>query len=197
MQMGARVIIASRTHDKCLATADNFRKQYSESPGVLETMALDTSDLISVKAFVAWFHKDHKQLDFLVNNAGILYLPTDPMGTPENPLQSKQGYDKCFATNYLGHFLLTHLLLPTLKSTPSARILFVSSSSHLQVDGSGLRPTSNGGKLGRPNAARSDIYTSAHWITAYANSKLAQILHMNVLQKIITQDPKSNNLKVI
>ena len=93
----------------------------------------------------------------------------------------------------MGHFLLTELLLPLLKKTPHSRVLNIASSVHLQVNGEALRPPGDGTQ---PHAARSDIYTTRHWIDSYGNSKLAQILHMRELQAAIDKDP-STDLKVI
>lgn len=121
-----------------------------------------------------------------------MYLPADGMPTPEAPLRSKQGFDKCFATNFLGHYLLTELLTPLLKTTGNGRIVFVASSAHLQVGGKSLKCDSDTA----PEAARGDIYSSSHWITAYGNSKLAQLLHMKTLAAQFETDNDVNGLKV-
>ena len=92
----------------------------------------------------------------------------------------------------MGHFLLTELLLPLLKDTPGARILNIASSVHLQVNGDALRPP-DGGAM--PLAARSDVYTTRHWIDSYGNSKLAQLLHMRELQALLDND-SSTDLQV-
>jgi NAD(P)-dependent dehydrogenase (short-subunit alcohol dehydrogenase family) len=97
----------------------------------------------------------------------------------------------------MGHFLLTELLLPLLKRTPGARVVSVASTVHLQVHGDALRPSSGEGKgdSGAPAAARSDIFTTRHWMDSYGNSKLAQILHMSELQNLLNGDT-STDLKV-
>mmetsp|Transcript_18283 Transcript_18283/g.26691 ORF Transcript_18283/g.26691 Transcript_18283/m.26691 type:complete len:289 (+) Transcript_18283:416-1282(+) len=156
---------------------------------------LDTSDFDSVIEFATWYRAKHNTLTYLVNNAGILYL-TEKVGTcPDNPLRSKQGYDLAFATNYLGHFLLTELLLPLLKKSNDARIVQVASSAHYQVDGSELRTDGTS----PPIASRSDVYTLSHWVNSYGNNKLAQILHATQLQRIINSEAhcRPPNLKVV
>jgi NAD(P)-dependent dehydrogenase (short-subunit alcohol dehydrogenase family) len=81
---------------------------------------LDLADRASVRAFTAgWEGK----LDVLVNNAGIMALP-DLQRTPE-------GCEMQFATNYLGHFLLTLGLHRALAAAGTARIVSLSSSGHL------------------------------------------------------------------
>lgn len=57
--------------------------------------------------------------------SGINYSTQGMFPTPSTPLRSRQGYDLLFATNYLGHFLLTDLLMSLLKSTKGARVLQV------------------------------------------------------------------------
>lgn len=135
--------------------------------------------------------KDSSFHVLLYTTIGIVYLPNQPKPTPEAPFRSKQGYDQCFATNYLGHYLLTELLTPMLKATGHARIVFIASSAHLQVGGQSLQCHN-----GTPDAARSDVFTASHWITAYGNSKMAQLLHMKVLNARLQNDADSNGLKV-
>ena len=104
-------------------------------------------------------------------------------------MKSRQGYDMLFATNYLGHYLLTELMLPLLKKTVKSRIVFVSSTSHLQVDGRGLQ--TSGSSV--PYAAQCGDYSSKFWITAYANSKLAQLY---VIYNYKSTDSLSNYLSI-
>ena len=100
---------------------------------------------------------------------------------------------KVFATNFMGHFLLTELLLPLMKKTQGARVVHISSSTLVQVTGEALRPGSGGEA---PAAARSDIFTTKHWLDSYGNSKLAQVLHMYALQEKLDQD-ESAHVKVL
>lgn len=193
--MHANVIIASRTLSKCNQTVEDIKKVVVGSKGSLKSMELDTSDLNKVAKFVNEFKASHNELHFLVNNAGIMYFTHMDKATPEKPLRTPQGYDQAFATNFMGHYLLTELLLPLLKSTPQARVVSISSSVHLQVDGKAMLPTKDSnGKL-MPLAARSDVYTLGHWVDSYGNSKLAQIYHMNTLMNKIRQDANTD-LKV-
>lgn len=94
-------------------------------------MALDTSHLLSVYDFVTRFHEHFIRLHALVLNAGI-----NTFGLTTATARTSEGYDMCFATNFLGHYLLTRLLLPTLRSTACAgglhpaRVVCVSSVAH-------------------------------------------------------------------
>lgn len=82
-------------------------------------LALDTSSLAKVRAFVAAFKKLNVPLAGLVCNAGI---------AGRTVTKTADGFSNIFETNYLGHFLLTQLLLPLM--TPNGRIVTVSSERH-------------------------------------------------------------------
>lgn len=186
-EMGATVVIASRNASKCASTISEIKTKFPNSVGKLEVGIIDTSDLRSVSEFARAFLKGHKELHALINNAGIHYVSTegDPINHLNLPMKSAQGYDLAFATNYLGHFLLTELLLPTIAKTSSCgTILNVSSTYHFLGDGDMLIPQviDNGEPL-MPFAARSDINTIQHRMLAYGNNKLAQVLHAKELQR--------------
>lgn len=183
--MGATVIIASRSEQRCLKTTENIKSLYPRSKGTVVPMPVDLSDLLSVRSFGQWFLANYQQLDILVNNGAINYVTNNAISTDEAPLKSKQGYDLCFASNYLGHFLLTDLLLPILRRTPRARILQISSNAQFSVDGKDLIPLSENKA---PIAAEFRINDATHRSKAYGNSKLAQMLHAQGLQKILDQD---------
>jgi len=107
-------------------------------------------------------------------------------------LQSPQHYDLAFATNYLGHFLMSKMLLPTLeRSGPGVRVLSVSSTYHGLSDGTMLEVDGPGGT---PLAARGDINTNQHRVLSYANNKLAQILHAKEAQ---TRLPANSLVKFV
>ena len=80
-------------------------------PGSVEVMELDLASLASVRRFAEAFIAKYDRLDGLVNNAGV-------MASPEG--KTEDGFETQFGTNHLGHFLLTELLLDTLRaSAPS------------------------------------------------------------------------------
>jgi NAD(P)-dependent dehydrogenase (short-subunit alcohol dehydrogenase family) len=185
-ELGATVVIASRSPKKCEETIELIQSEISSSSGSLVSHSLDVSDLDSVQSFATWFNTKFSHLDILVNNAGINYRSNSMKPSPEIPLVSPQGYDLTFASNYLGHFLLTELLLPKLFSTLDSRIVLVSSGAHYFVNGSSLVPNPN------PRAALvPDHLDTHHWEEAYGNSKLAQVFHMYSLQERITEQTSS------
>ncbi|XP_054059661.1 retinol dehydrogenase 12-like [Rissa tridactyla] len=115
----ARTILACRNRERGQAAVEEIRAA-TGNPAVLLRL-LDTSSLASVRAFAQAVLREEKRLDVLVNNAGLTGLPFTI--TPE-------GLEKTFATNYLGPFLLTNLLLDLLKASAPARIVNVSSFRH-------------------------------------------------------------------
>ena len=148
--MGAHVVVASRNRRKCRQTIREIKKTYNESAGKLEVGILDTSDLESVASFARSFLANHSQLHYLINNAGIHYISTagDPLRNMSLPMVSPQGYDLAFATNYLGHFLLTELLLPLIAETSSYGVVVnIASSFHYLSDGAMLKVPSKKGAL--------------------------------------------------
>ncbi|CAM0953242.1 unnamed protein product [Alopecurus aequalis] len=159
---GAHVIMAARN----LAPADSVRMAVlAETPAAtLDVMELDLSSMASVRKFVG----KGLPLNILVNNAGVMAIPL---------ALSKDGIEMRFATNHVGHFLLTHLLLETMKKT----------SRESNVEGRIVNVSSEGHKFfGYPEGIRFDkINDEAEYGTfgAYGQSKLANILHANELSR--------------
>jgi len=104
---GARVIVAARNEDKA-------QRAIKELPGLLEVRQLDVSDMTSVRAFAAGWDGP---LDVLVNNAGVMDIPAQ---------RTADGFDLQTATNYLGPFMLTNLLLGHITD----RVVSVTSQLH-------------------------------------------------------------------
>lgn len=87
---------------------------------------LDTGNLKSVRQFVKSVQQKYSKINYLINNAGIMAAPYH---------LTEDGFESQFAVNYLGHFLLTHLLMPQLKAAGTqdlnARVINVSSCANL------------------------------------------------------------------
>jgi NAD(P)-dependent dehydrogenase (short-subunit alcohol dehydrogenase family) len=84
-------------------------------------MALELNSLKSVRAFAETFKASHNQLNILVNNAGIMWVPYG---------KTEDGFERHFGTNHLGHFALTGLLIELLLKTSGSRVVTVSSGGH-------------------------------------------------------------------
>ncbi len=120
-ERGGRVILASRSEHRTLPVLDEIRKRTGGAD--VEFMRLDVADLLSVRQAAAQVLASGKPLDVLINNAGV---------AATNGL-SPQGFDLTYATNHIGPFLLTELLLPRLRESPQGRIVNVSSGAHAMV----------------------------------------------------------------
>jgi NAD(P)-dependent dehydrogenase (short-subunit alcohol dehydrogenase family) len=90
--------------------------------GDVEVRELDLASLASVRTFAAELAADHPAIDLLVNNAGVVLL--GPRRT------SADGFELHLATNMLGHFVLTGLLLGNLAAARDARVVSLSSITH-------------------------------------------------------------------
>lgn len=117
---GYHVILACRSHDRGQTAAEAIR---ASTPGAsLEVLALDLASMASVRTSAETLRTEAPRppLHGLVCNAGIQVI--------DGTRRSADNYELTFATNHLGHFLLTTLLLPHLQ--PPGRIVVVSSGTH-------------------------------------------------------------------
>ena len=119
---GFKVIMACRS----LAKAEKAKSDILEKlPNAdLDILELDLSDLESVKAFAKNFKNNYSKLDVLINNAGILVY---------SGKKNKEGVELQFATNHLGHFLLTSLLLELIPDNSTSRVVTLSSLAHKEA----------------------------------------------------------------
>jgi NAD(P)-dependent dehydrogenase (short-subunit alcohol dehydrogenase family) len=115
---GAAVTLAVRD----TAAGERVAEDIASTTGSRDVQVayLDLSDLATVRAFTSSWTGP---LDILVNNAGVMALPDLD--------RTAEGWERQFATNHLGHFLLTIGLHDALAAAEGARIVSVSSSGHL------------------------------------------------------------------
>ncbi|MDF1570994.1 MAG: oxidoreductase [Bacteroidales bacterium] len=118
-EKGCEVIMACRNTDKGEVARAALLEQ--EPAARLKVMELDLSDLGSVHHFADAFRSSYKNLDLLINNAGLMAIPLR---------RTVQGFEMQFGVNHLGHFALTALLFDLLKATERSRIVNVSSAAH-------------------------------------------------------------------
>ncbi|CAM5452305.1 SDR family NAD(P)-dependent oxidoreductase [Streptomyces tanashiensis] len=116
---GGRVILAVRDEEKGRRAVEAL----DVDARLLDVRPLDLADLASVRAFADRMRAEHPHLDVLVNNAGVMAPPRT---------LSPQGHELQFATNHLGHFALTGLLLDLLAAGTAPRVVTVSSINHRQ-----------------------------------------------------------------
>ncbi|KAJ8457852.1 hypothetical protein OPV22_030778 [Ensete ventricosum] len=168
---GAHVIIAARN----MEAADDVKQLILQTTPLarVDVLKLDLSSLKSVRAFADQFLAMDLPLNILINNAGVMFCPFQ---------LSEDGIELQFATNHLGHFLLTNLLLERMKSTAKetgieGRIVNLSSIAHL------LHRYEEVIRFDRLNDK--DTYSDKK---AYGQSKLANILHANELSRRLQEE---------
>lgn len=116
---GATLILPVRSLERGSAVADEVKA--STGNDRVTVMEMDLIDPDSIRAFATAFLATHDRIDILINNAGIMAGPL---------VRSAKGYESQFATNHLGHFLMTGLLAPALLNAASPRVVALSSLGH-------------------------------------------------------------------
>jgi NAD(P)-dependent dehydrogenase (short-subunit alcohol dehydrogenase family) len=161
VRQGAHVLAACRRVKAGTDATGNL----SGERGSVEVMELDLNSLASVRRFVTMVKDQHDRIHGLVNNAGV-------MNTPRG--KTEDGFETQFGINYLGHFLLTELLLDVLKASAPSRVVCVSSLAHA-------------GMLKSPASIDLDDLhfekRKYHAMAAYCQSKLAIVIYARHLAK--------------
>ncbi|MDI6104176.1 oxidoreductase [Actinoplanes sp. NEAU-A12] len=147
--------------DRVIAAVRDPERATRLLPGV-EARHLDLSDLDSVRAFTTGLRSDHRRLDLLINNAGVMGMPRT---------LTAQGHEMQFGVNHLGHFALTGLLLDMLAAGRDPRVVTVSSHLHRK------------GELRFEDLTGATDYQP---MTAYNQSKLANAVFGIELQRRLT-----------
>eukprot|EP01083_Nonionella_stella_P029675 81623_1 len=173
---GAHVVLACDDNDGGLSAERRINKQrtlHALYPnGIAQYIQCDLSKLQSTKSFVEQYQAQRYPLHLLINAACF--------GSTPNPSTTQDGIQRTFQVNYLAHFLITHQLLPVMIRSASnkmnkfdCRIVNTSSSYHEL------------GFLDLPIAMDKPRHALFHKGSkvAYANAKLAQILHATYLQR--------------
>ena len=158
---GAELILPARTQAKADDVVARILKQVPKAQ--LHPEILDLAVQASVHAFANRVIERFpgQSLDLLINNAGVMALPTREV--------TGDGFERQFATNYLGPFSLTGLLLPSIKEVAGSRVVTVSSSASKQ------------GKIEFDNLQSERVYKPM--FQAYAQSKLADLIFTLELQR--------------
>ncbi|MBY0510524.1 MAG: SDR family NAD(P)-dependent oxidoreductase [Rhodospirillaceae bacterium] len=160
---GAAVTLAVRDTAKGEAAAGRIRASTGSNNIDVGVAELSVPD--SVRAFAKTWLAGNTKLDILINNAGIMACPL---------ARTREGWEMQFATNHLGHFLLTCLLVPALRAADKARVVNLSSAGHhlSNVD------------FDDPHFERRDY---DKWVS-YGQSKTANVLFSVELTKRLAKD---------
>ncbi len=118
---GAKLVLFCRNPEKGGALANEVEALGAERPQIVQ---VDMADLGSVRRAAEDYLSRDIALDVLLNNAGVINLKRR---------ETVDNFEETLAVNHLAHFLLTGLLLPSLLSTESPRVVNVSSGAHAFV----------------------------------------------------------------
>ena len=151
--MGARVLVTARNADKGRAAVAALAQRLG-GEGQLQLVVFDLADLSSVRRGAAEILETAPRLDVLVNNAGAVL---------SERAETVDGLEATFATNHLGPFLLTNLLLARITESAPSRIVNVASIAHASA---------------RKGIPFDDLQSVRHYagMRVYGQSKLANIL---------------------
>jgi len=126
VSVGATIVMACRSEVRAREAMrdiiQSFPQQQKEVKERLIFLPMDISDITSIKEGVQLFHGMNLPLHVLINNAGIM------MG--QRKITKSKNWELTMAANHLGHFLLTNLLLPKLKSQKGSRLVILTSSTY-------------------------------------------------------------------
>ncbi|KAI3508314.1 hypothetical protein L1887_23320 [Cichorium endivia] len=167
---GVHVVMAVRNMSAGRQVKESILKQNPTAK--IDAMELDVSSIASVNNFASNFKSSGLPLNLLINNAGILATPY---------MLSKDNIELQFATNHVGHFHLTNLLLETMKKTAhesnkEGRVVNVSSRRHQFSYREGIR------------FDKINSQSGYNGLSAYGQSKLANVLHANELARRLKED---------
>lgn len=161
---GWRVVAQGRNAARAQAAMEQIRAAAPDAD--VEMVMADLSAMADVSRFAGQVAGLTDRIDVLANNAGF---------TPAKRVETTDGYEQCFAANHLATFLLTNRLLPLLKAAgPGARIINTSSVAHKFIK-----------DMKWDDLQQSEKFSAGD---AYAQSKLANILHARELAKRVKAD---------
>jgi NAD(P)-dependent dehydrogenase (short-subunit alcohol dehydrogenase family) len=163
-EKGAHILLAGRDPNKVEEAISRIKKL--KGTGSVEAGILDLASLKSVKQFTESYIQNHKRLNLLINNAGVMIPPAS---------KTAEGYELQFGVNFLGHFALTGYLYPLLEKNSGSRIITVSSLAYLR------------GVIDFDNLKSENSYDP---VREYCQSKLADIIFSIELQRRLSAHHK-------
>ncbi len=149
-EMGAQVVLIGRNEAKAINVVNSIKLETGNQK--ISYLLADLSVQKEIRRVADEFIKEYGKLDVLFNNAGSSFMKDE---------KTSDGIERTFALNQLNYFLLTHLLLGTLKKNSTSRIIFTASGSH------------RNGKINFEDISKRGPLS--FW-TAYQQSKLANIM---------------------
>jgi NAD(P)-dependent dehydrogenase (short-subunit alcohol dehydrogenase family) len=117
---GAHVVLGVRNLEKGTQAANRIKAASPHADVALQE--IDLSSLASIRTAAEALRTNYPRIDLLINNAGVMYVPTREA--------TKDGFEMQFGTNHLGHFALDGLLIDSLLDVPGSRVVTISSVGH-------------------------------------------------------------------
>ncbi|KAF7262878.1 retinol dehydrogenase 11-like [Rhynchophorus ferrugineus] len=156
---GGSVILAIRDMEKAKIAIQRIKKDHEKA--LVIAKLLDLTDFSSIQKFANEIALEYDKVDVLINNAAIIFQPFQ---------KTMKGNEMTIVTNFLGPFLLTHLLLSCLNKSEQGRIINVSAMAHFS------------GKLYLENLNMEKHYNE---MDAFAQSKLALTIFTKYLASLL------------
>lgn len=156
-KQNCRIVLLGRNKDKLKNTIREVQSEFPHSG--LYQFHLDLASQKSIRTTSVAIREQFPLINCLVNNAGVWTTDLE---------RSKEGIEMQFAVNHIGHFLLTHKLLPSLQNAKQAKLITVSSESH---------------QYGKIHFDDVNLEANYHGLKAYGQSKLANLLFMNEFER--------------
>ncbi|KAH9262366.1 hypothetical protein BASA82_000584 [Batrachochytrium salamandrivorans] len=172
LRHGANVLMACRSQTKCQAALQALESSKIQASQTLECLQVNLSSLKDVHRFGKQFAESGTKLDSLILNAGIMFTPHE---------LTEDGIESQWAVNHVAHFLLTKLLLPSMKSkstivSVASNLHFLASLDWSLLSGRGVENISD----------FSNPVTSNRFLQ-YGRAKLANILFAKELARRLEQ----------
>ena len=155
--LGAHVVMACRSMERGEAAREEICRESSSQQ--VDLLRVDMSSLESIREFSQEYHKRYSQLHVLIHNAANFDLSI------KTPVLTREGIETFFATNHVGIFLMTKLLIDLLQASAPSRIITVASKGLLAYPNLDI-------EFDNLNGERR--FSAAH---AYYHSKLAQVMY--------------------
>ena len=163
----ARLILVGRDQNKGESVRNELMVQTGNDQ--IDIMTADLSNMNAIQKLSVEIHQKYNKLNVLINNAGAFFSKREI---------TDDGFEKTFALNHLGYFLLTKLLLDLIKKGKNPRIINVASGAHI------------GATLDFDNLQGKNDYSG--W-AAYKRSKLMNIMFTYKLAELLKDTPITVN----
>src|SRR2546430_15920567 len=178
-QRGARVVLVSRDEARGHAVVASVRQ--SSGAGSVEALQGDLSDLRSVRNLAKSFGEEHDRLDVLVNAAAVF---------ARKRIETGDGFELMFVTNFLGPFLLTNLLVPALRAGAPSRVITISAPTTTELDFADLQGNTRWWPLHAFGASKMAdlLFTYALARRLEGTAVHANVLHPGVFKSDLMRD---------